>query len=145
MKPINILLIEDSEGDIMLITEALEEGRIANQVTVMKNGWEAIQYLEKKGNYRDISLPDLILLDVNLPKLNGHEVLKKIKSNENTKHIPVIILTTSSEEKDVFEAYKNHANCFISKPVLAEDFLKVVISIEDFWIAVVKLPRNMNE
>ncbi|WP_411823033.1 response regulator [Leptospira sp. 'Mane'] len=145
MKPINILLIEDSEGDIMLITEALEEGKITNQVTVMKNGWEAVQYLEKKGNYSNVSFPDLILLDVNLPKLNGHEVLKKIKSNEDTKHIPVIILTTSSEEKDIFEAYKNHANCFITKPILAEDFLKVVTSIEDFWISVVRLPHNPDE
>ncbi len=142
MRPINILLVEDNEGDIVLTLEALTEGKIANNVTVVKNGWEAIQYLEKNGQYFNVILPDIILLDVNLPKMNGHEVLNSIKKNNEIKHIPVIILTTSSSEKDILEAYKNHANCFITKPVDADDFLKVVNSIEDFWISIVHLPSK---
>ncbi len=145
MKPINILLIEDSEGDIILITEALEEGRVINNITIMKDGWEAVQYLEKKGQYKDIAiLPDLILLDVNLPKLNGHEVLSRIKGNEKIKHIPIIMLTTSSNEVDIYQAYKNHANCYITKPVDVKRFMEVVTSIESFWISIVQIPRTVS-
>lgn len=141
MKPIHILLVEDNEGDIVLTTEALEEGRISNTIAVAKDGWEAVQYLEKKGKFSGQPTPDLILLDVNLPKMNGHEVLKNIKTNPLLKHIPIIILTTSSSESDILKSYQNHANCYITKPVGLDNFLKVVASIEDFWISIVKLPK----
>lgn len=144
MKPIHILLVEDNEGDILLTTDALHEGKIKNTISIAKDGWEAIQFLEKKGKYKDEKTPDLVLLDVNLPKMNGHEVLKNIKSNDKIKHIPVIMLTTSSTEKDVFQSYQNHANCYITKPVELNDFLEVVTSIENFWISVVQLPTKIN-
>ena len=142
MKPIHILLVEDNEGDIFLVTEALEEGKIVNKISVAKDGKEAIDFLEKKGKYQNAERPDLILLDVNLPKKNGHEVLEHIKSQKNLKQIPVIMLTTSSAEKDILMSYKNHANCYITKPVDVENFLKVVYSIENFWISIVTLPAN---
>ena len=140
MVPIHILLVEDNEGDILLTTEALHEGKITNTISVVKDGWEAIQFLEKNGKYSSQQHPDLILLDINLPKMNGHEVLKAIKTNEKTKHIPVIMLTTSSSEKDIFDSYQNYVNCYITKPVDVSDFLEVVSSIENFWITVVQLP-----
>ena len=144
MKPIHILLVEDNEGDIFLVTEALEEGKIVNKISVTKDGKEAIDFLEKKGKYQNAERPDLILLDINLPKKNGFEVLEHIKSQKNLKQIPVIMLTTSSSEKDISMSYKNHANCFITKPVDVENFLKVVYSIENFWISIVTLPANKN-
>ena len=144
MKPIHILLVEDNEGDIFLVTEALEEGKIVNKISVTKDGKDAIDFLEKKGKYQNAERPDLILLDINLPKKNGFEVLEHIKSQKNLKQIPVIMLTTSSSEKDISMSYKNHANCFITKPVDVENFLKVVYSIENFWISIVTLPANKN-
>ena len=143
MKQIHILLVEDNEGDIMLTTEALHEGKIVNTIDVVRDGWEAIRYLEKKGEYMESLVPDIILLDVNLPKLNGHEVLRNIKANPDIMHIPVIMLTTSSNEKDVLESYQNHVNCYITKPVEASNFLHVVSSIEDFWINIVQLPNKL--
>ena len=140
MKPIHILLVEDNEGDIFLVTEALEERKIVNKISVARDGKEALDFLDKKGKYENEVLPDLILLDVNLPKKNGHEVLEYIKEKETLKQIPVIMLTTSSSEKDILLSYKNHANCFITKPVDVENFLKVISSIENFWINIVKLP-----
>ncbi|MFO8146419.1 MAG: response regulator [Bacteroidota bacterium] len=142
MKLIDILLVEDNEGDIVLTTEALQEGKIANRISVVKDGIEALEFLEKKGDYKDAVTPDLILLDINLPKMNGHEVLKKIKSIDHLRHLPVIILSTSSSQEDVMNSYKNYANCYITKPVDASDFLKVVSSIESFWISVVQLPKK---
>lgn len=142
MKPIHILLVEDNEGDIFLVTEALEEGKIVNKISVAKDGKEAIDFLDRKGKYQNAAMPDLILLDVNLPKKNGHEVLEYIKGQENLKQIPVIMLTTSSAEKDILLSYKNHANCFITKPVDVDSFLKVIYSIENFWINIVALPSN---
>lgn len=142
MKSIHILLVEDNEGDILLITEALEEGKVRNTISIAKNGWDAVQYLEKNQGYENATKPDLIILDVNLPKLNGHEVLMKIKTNEKLKHIPVVMLTTSSSEADIFKAYKNHVNCYITKPFDSENFLKVVTSIEDFWISIVQIPKK---
>jgi CheY-like chemotaxis protein len=141
MRPIYILLVEDSEGDILLTTDALYECKISNTISVVKNGWEAIQFLEKNGQYVNALTPDLILLDVNLPKMNGHEVLKNIKSNDALRHIPVIMLTTSSSEKDILESYRNYANCYITKPIESDDFMKVISSIEDFWISIVQLPK----
>ena len=144
MKPINILLVEDNEGDIILITEALEEGKICNQLQVIKNGWAAIEHLNQIVDKSITELPDLIILDVNLPKMNGHEALKKIKENDKTRHIPVIMLTTSSDERDIYLAYRNYANCYITKPIEVSDFLKVIISIENFWISIVQLPHQKN-
>jgi CheY-like chemotaxis protein len=140
MKPVEILLVEDNEGDIILTTEALEEGKINNSISVVKDGWEAVQFLEKQNGYEDVSTPDLILLDINLPKLNGHEVLNHIKSNPELTHIPVVMLTTSSSEIDVMKSYKNHANCYITKPVDVNNFLDVITRIENFWISIVQLP-----
>lgn len=142
MQPIHILLVEDNEGDIMLTKEALEEGKIANEISVARDGKQAIDYLENHLANKNNKLPDLILLDINLPRKNGYEVLHYIKENETLKQIPVIILTTSSSERDVTLAYKNHANCFISKPVEADQFLEVIASIENFWISIVKLPNK---
>lgn len=140
MKPIEILLVEDNQGDVVLTMEALEEGRIQNRVTVLRDGQEAIDYLTRKPPYQEATLPDLILLDINLPKLDGKEVLGFIKSDKKTKKIPVVMLTTSSSEKDILDSYEAFANCYITKPVDVDKFFKVVKSIEDFWISVVKLP-----
>lgn len=142
MNPAHILLVEDNEGDILLTKEALEDAKIHIKLSVVKDGKEAIDFLSKEGKYQDVALPDLLLLDVNLPKKNGHEVLKYIKENENLKHIPVIMLTTSSSEKDINQAYKNYVNCYITKPVEVNDFLAVVATIENFWICIVKLPTK---
>jgi CheY-like chemotaxis protein len=144
MKQIHILLVEDNEGDILLTTEALSEGKIVNTVSVAKDGFEAIQFLEKKGKYSQESTPDFILLDVNLPKVNGHEVAKHIKGNEDLKHIPVIMLTTSASPGDVLQSYQNHVNCFITKPVDIGDFLRVIASIENFWISIIQLPHRIS-
>jgi CheY-like chemotaxis protein len=142
MIQIHILLVEDNEGDIFLTKEALGEGKIVNKISIARDGEEGIDFLEKKGQFVNAELPDLILLDVNLPRKNGHEVLKYIKESPRLKHIPVIMLTTSCSEKDIIQSYKHHANCFITKPVEVDDFFKVIASIENFWITVVKLPSK---
>jgi CheY-like chemotaxis protein len=139
-KSIHILLVEDNEGDILLITEAFQEGKILNQISVVRDGEEAIRFLDPQGKITVSRQPDLILLDINLPKKNGHEVLQYIKNNDVLKHIPVIMLTTSSSENDVDSAYKNHANCYITKPAELEGFLNVVAQIENFWTNIVTLP-----
>ena len=139
MDTIHILLVEDNEGDILLTREALEDAKILTRLTVVKDGKEAIEFTSKAGKYSDVDLPDLILLDINLPKKNGHEVLKFTKENEQLKHIPVIMLTTSSSEKDINMAYNDYANCYIIKPVSVIDFVTVVSTIENFWISIVKL------
>ncbi len=142
MKPVHILLIEDNDGDILLTKEALEEGRVINMISIVKDGQEAIEFLTGTGKFTSEQLPDLVLLDVNLPRKNGHEVLHYIKHNDKLKHIPVIMLTTSSSEIDILESYKNHANCYITKPVEVNDFINEVAKIEDFWINIVKLPTK---
>lgn len=142
MKPIHILLVEDNEGDILLTIEAFAEGKVTNNVSVVKDGKEAIDFLNQVGNYSTNELPDLILLDINLPKQNGHEVLHVIKTTERLKSIPVIMLTTSSSEMDILKAYKNYVNCYITKPIDVVDFMKVIAQIEDFWISIVKLPST---
>jgi len=143
MESIVILLIEDNEGDILLTREALSHGSIRKEISVVKDGWEAIQFLERKGAYENAILPDLILLDINLPKLNGHEVLARIKSNPQIQHIPVIMLTTSSSESDILKSYQNHVNCFITKPVEAGNFLETITAIEEFWTSMVQLPKKL--
>jgi CheY-like chemotaxis protein len=140
MKRIHILLVEDNEGDILLTTDALEEGKIINKVSVVKDGKLAIDFLNNKEPYVDAEIPNLILLDINLPKKNGHEVLKYIKGSEKFRHIPIIMLTTSSSEKDIHEAYNHYANCFITKPVDVDEFIEAVTKIESFWINIVQLP-----
>ncbi len=142
MDPIHILLVEDNEGDIVLTTEALEEGKVANSLSVVKDGWEAIQYLEQNEGYEDAEEPNLVLLDINLPKVNGHEVLKHIKTSDSLKHIPVIMLTTSSDKVDINKSYKNHSNCYITKPVEVNKFIEVISTIENFWISIVQLPSK---
>lgn len=144
MKGIHILLVEDNEGDIMLIEEALEEGKVANNVSIVRDGEKAIFFLNKEGDFKDELTPDLIILDINLPRKNGFEVLQYVKESERLKHIPVIMLTTSSSERDIAKSYNSHANCYVTKPVGVEDFLKAVTSIEQFWIELVKLPVNQD-
>lgn len=141
MKPIHILLVEDNEGDIILTLEAFEEWNTTNHITVAKDGQAAIDFFGN--NSEHAPLPDLVLLDINLPKMNGHEVLKFIKSEGRLKHIPVIMLTTSSSATDIKLAYDNYANCYITKPDEVDTFLKVVCAIENFWITIVKLPSNI--
>lgn len=140
MKSIHILLVEDNEGDILLTTEALEESKILNTVSIARDGQEALDYVFRRGKFAEVVEPDIILLDINMPLKNGHEVLQIIKSDERVKHIPVIILTTSSSEKDINLSYQYHANSFISKPVEIDKFLEVIASFEHFWLNIVSLP-----
>ena len=139
---IEILLVEDNPGDARLTLEALKEGRVLNHLTVINDGADALAYLRRQGQHSNSTQPDLILLDLNLPKKDGREVLAEIKSDENLKNIPVIVLTTSAAPEDVKRAYGNHANCYITKPVDLDQFLKVVQSIESFWLSLVKLPSH---
>lgn len=145
MKTAHILLVEDNEGDILLTKDALEERRFVNKLSVVKNGKQAIDFVFQVGEFANSERPDLILLDVNLPLKNGHEVLLRLKSEERTKHIPVIMLTTSSAEKDIELSYKNHANCYITKPVEIDEFLAAIQTIEEFWIQLVRLPASSSE
>jgi len=135
-----ILLVEDNPGDIRLTQEALKEGTIKNVLNVVKDGVEALDYLKKKGKFMNNPTPDIILLDLNLPRKDGREVLAEIKSDEYLKLIPVIILTTSDADQDIIRSYKLHANCFITKPVDLDQFIFIIRQIETFWFTVVKLP-----
>ncbi len=140
MKAVHILLVEDNEGDILLTKEALQEGKITNTISVAKNGKDAVDFMLKRGAFANAETPDLVLLDVNLPFKSGHEVLQIIKSDDRTRRIPVIMLTTSSSEKDINLSYQYHANCFITKPVEVDGFLSAVASVEEFWLQLVRLP-----
>jgi len=140
--PIEILLVEDNPGDVRLTQEVLREGRIHNVLNVASDGVEALDFLHRRGAYADAHPQDLILLDLNLPKMNGREVLADIKQHPELRKIPVVVLTTSSAEADVLSAYDLHANCYITKPVDLDQFVSVVRSIEDFWLAIVRLPRE---
>lgn len=144
MKSIHILLVEDSEGDIMLTTDAFEEARIANKVSVTRDGEEAIHFLQKTGPHANAERPDLILLDINMPRKNGHEALQFIKNDARFKTIPVIMLTTSSSPTDIHQAYANHANAYITKPIDIKDFFKVINTIEDFWLQITQLPDSVH-
>lgn len=145
LKTARILLVEDNPGDVRLTEEALKEGKIVNELSVVNDGVEAIDFLRRKGKYENASRPDLILLDLNLPKKNGREVLAEIKSDEILRRIPVVILTVSKAEEDILKSYDLHANCYISKPIDFGQFTKVVRTIENFWFKIVKLPSEDNK
>ena len=145
VRPIEILLVEDNPGDIRLTKEALKEAKVLNTLTVVQDGVEALTCLRQRGKYADAKRPDLILLDLNLPKKDGREVLAEIKNDEALKFIPVVILTTSQDEQDVLKSYGLHANCYITKPVELEQFISVVKAIEDFWLGIVILPSGERE
>ncbi|MCZ6789782.1 MAG: response regulator [Chloroflexi bacterium] len=139
---INILMVEDNPDDVELTDEALKEAKIHINLEVVGDGVEAMEYLHKDGKYSYAPRPDVILLDLNLPKMDGREVLAEIKVDENLKRIPVVVLTTSEDEADILKAYDLHANCFITKPVDLTQFMRIVSVIEDFWLSIVKLPRT---
>jgi two-component system, chemotaxis family, response regulator Rcp1 len=141
-KEIHILLVEDNEGDIVLAKEALKEAKIKNRITVVTDGEEALHYLFRENGYAEVAHPDLILLDMNLPKVNGLEILARIKSDPVLKVIPVVMLTTSTSESHVLDAYRNYVNCYINKPIALEEFITVIRIIESFWLNTVKLPAN---
>jgi len=139
-RPIEILMVEDNPGDVRLTVEALKEGKVRNNFHTAEDGEEALAYLRQEGRYAGAPRPDLVLLDLNLPKKSGREVLAEIKEDPDLRRIPVVILTVSQAEQDIVKSYNLHANCYISKPVDLEQFLEVVKSIENFWLTVVKLP-----
>ena len=139
-RPVEILLVEDNPGDVRLTQEALREGKIRNNLSVARDGVEAIAFVRRQGRYATAPRPDLILLDLNLPRKGGREVLAEIKADENFRRIPVVVLTTSRSENDILQSYGLYANCYITKPVDLEQFLTVVRTIEEFWLSVVTLP-----
>jgi chemotaxis family two-component system response regulator Rcp1 len=139
---IEILLVEDNPGDVRLTREALREGKVLNNLNVATDGQEAIEFLRREGEFQDVPRPDLILLDLNLPKKDGREILAEIKADESLKRIPIVVLTTSQAEKDVIQSYNLGVNCYITKPVDLDQFIYVVKSIEEFWLTVVTLPSE---
>ena len=139
-RPIEILMVEDNPGDIRLTVEALNEGKVRNNLHTVEDGVEALAFLRREGRYAEAPRPDLVLLDLNLPKMNGREVLAVIKEDPDLRRIPVVILTVSQAEQDIVKSYNLHANCYITKPVDLDQFLEVVKSIENFWLTVVMLP-----
>jgi two-component system, chemotaxis family, response regulator Rcp1 len=142
VKPIEILLVEDNPGDVRLTQEVLREGQIRNHLNVVEDGEKAIAFLNRAKPYDQAPHPNLILLDLNLPRRNGLEVLKIIKTNEDLKHIPVVVFTTSQAEEDIMSAYNHYANCYITKPIDLEQFIKSVKYIEDFWLSMAQLPSE---
>ena len=141
-RPIEILLVEDNPGDARLVKEALKDGKVLNELHVVSDGVEALDFLRRRGRYADAVRPDLILLDLNLPKKSGHEVLAEIKDDPDLKRIPVVVLTVSKAEEDIMITYNLHGNCFITKPIDFDQFVNVVKAIEDFWLTIVKLPPD---
>jgi two-component system, chemotaxis family, response regulator Rcp1 len=139
-RPLEILLVEDNPGDVRLTQEVLREGRVHNRLSIVQDGVEALEFLYRQGQYHTAPRPDLILLDLNLPKRDGREVLQEIKAHETLRRIPVVILTTSQAEEDILKTYDLHGNCYISKPVDLNQFIRVIKSIEEFWLTIVKLP-----
>jgi chemotaxis family two-component system response regulator Rcp1 len=139
-RPINILLVEDNPGDVELTEDALRRSKVATKVSVVTDGEDAMDYLRQQSAYQEETMPDLVLLDLNLPRKDGMEVLREMKDDPNLRHIPVVVLTTSEAERDILASYELGANCFISKPVDLTEFRKVVESIDDFWFTIVKLP-----
>lgn len=141
-KIIHILMVEDNPDDVDLTKEALLDAKVTFELHVVEDGVAAMEFLRREGSYREAPRPDLILLDLNLPKKDGREVLVEIKTDEDLRRIPVVVLTTSAAEEDVLGAYSSHVNCYITKPADFDQFIKVVKSIEDFWFTIVKLPRE---
>jgi CheY-like chemotaxis protein len=139
-KPIEILMVEDNPGDVRLTMEALRDTKIRNNLSIVTDGAEALSFLRQEGEYAQAPRPDLILLDLNIPKKGGHEVLGEIKADQDLTRIPVVILTTSRDEQDILKTYNMHANCYITKPVDLDQFVRVVQSIESFWLTIVRLP-----
>lgn len=142
LKPIEILLVEDNPGDARLTLEGFKDAKIKNNITVVEDGMEAMAYLHHEGQYADAALPDLILLDLNMPKKDGREVLAEIKADENLNLIPVLVFTISNAEQDILEAYKLQASAFVTKPIDLDEFIRVVTSMREFWLTVVKLPLD---
>jgi CheY-like chemotaxis protein len=140
--PVEILMVEDNPGDVRLTRETLKEGKIHTRLSVVSDGDEALEFLYRRGTHAKAPRPDLILLDLNLPGKSGREVLAEIKADDNLRRIPVVVLTSSQAEQDIVESYNLNANCYVTKPVDLDQFMRVVRSIEDFWLTVVKLPRS---
>lgn len=143
-RPVNILLIEDNPGDVRLTQEAFKEGRMDIELSVTMDGVEAVKFLKKEEEYADAVTPDLILLDLNLPKMDGREVLEVVKSDSRLKRIPVVVLTTSNAEQDILKSYNLHVNCYINKPVDFDKFFEIIQRIEDFWLSIAVLPTMMD-
>lgn len=141
-RPAEVLLVEDSPGDVRLTREALKEGKVRNNLSVVSDGVEAMEFLRREGKYADAPRPDIVLLDLNMPRKDGREVLAEMKSDEQLKRIPVVVLTTSEAEQDILRTYDLHANCYLTKPVDLEQFISIVKSVEDFWLTIVQLPRS---
>jgi CheY-like chemotaxis protein len=141
-RPVEILMIEDNPGDVRLTREALKEGKIHTRLSVVADGDAALDFLHRRGAHAAAPRPDLILLDLNLPGKSGREVLAEVKADDNLRRIPVVVLTSSQAEQDIVESYNLNANCYVTKPVDLDQFMRVVRSIEDFWLTVVKLPRG---
>lgn len=139
-RPAEFLLVEDNPGDVRLTREALRDSKLANNLSVVGDGVEAMAFLRREGKYADAPRPDLVLLDLNLPRKNGREVLAEIKSDPQLKRIPVVVITSSEAEQDIFATYNLHVNCYVTKPVDLDQFIKVVRSIETFWLTIVRLP-----
>ncbi len=140
--PISILLVDDDAGDVVLTRKALEDSKLINTLDVAKDGVEAMEYLLQKGTFTDAKRPDLILLDLNMPRKDGRETLAEIKSHEQLKHIPIVVLTTSDADKDVSQIYDLQASCYVTKPVDLQQFTRVVHSIKEFWVRIVKYPAT---
>lgn len=140
--PVEILLVEDNPGDVLLTQEAFREGHYTPRLSVVEDGEEALLFLRKQGKHKNAPRPDIILLDLNLPKKDGRELLAEVKEDLDLRHIPVIVLTTSNADLDVSRAYKLHANCYLTKPIEMDDFMRKVRAVEDFWLSVVRLPLN---
>jgi two-component system response regulator len=141
-RPVEILLVEDNPADVALTEEALQDSKMLNNLTVVNDGAEAMEFLHREGKYQSAPRPDLILLDLNLPKKTGREVLEEIRADPSLTYIPVVIMTVSKDEKDIYETYRLHANCYITKPVRFEEFMEIVKSIENFWFSIVMLPQK---
>jgi chemotaxis family two-component system response regulator Rcp1 len=143
--PVQILLVEDNPADVRLTLEALKEGKIANNLNIAYDGVEALEFLRKLGKYADAPTVDLILLDLNLPRKDGREVLAEIKADDDLKRIPVVVMTTSKAEEDILRSYSLHANCYVVKPIDFDKFIEVVKAIEDFWVSIVTLPKGVSK
>ncbi len=145
LNSIDILVVEDNPGDARLITEVLNDNKVFSSLYIVNDGVEAMRFLKNEGKYKTVLKPDLIILDLNLPKKDGREVLAEIKSDEGLKHIPIVIMTISQAEEDILKSYNLHANCYITKPIDLNQFIKAVKSIEDFWFSIVKLPPKTED